>query len=96
MLQTSPLPVVQEAPFAPVLDRGPRDGRGRRLGSVDLLQVVQDGHHRRAGPRSGGQAAGLRPLTKAQVPQLTKIAHRIVGAIAPDDRGDGAAGNEPA
>ena len=26
------------------------------------------------------------PLTKAQVQQLTKIAHRIVGATAPDDR----------
>jgi hypothetical protein len=51
-----------------------------------LEQVVQEGHHRRAGPRSGGQAAGLRPLTKAQVRQLTKIAHRIVGATGPDDR----------
>jgi len=50
-----------------------------------------------AGPRSAGQAAGRRPLTKAQVPQLTKIAHRIVGAIAPDDRClTDPAGNEPA
>jgi hypothetical protein len=31
------------------------------------------------------------------VPQLTKIAHRIVGAIAPDDRRlTDPAGNEPA
>jgi hypothetical protein len=59
--------------------------------------VVQEGHHRRAGSRSGGQAAGLRPLAEAQVQQLAKIAHRIVGATAPDDRclAD-PAGNEPA
>jgi hypothetical protein len=59
--------------------------------------VVLEGHYRRAGPRSGGQAAGLRPLTKAQVQQLTKIAPRIVGATAPDDRClTDPAGNEPA
>jgi hypothetical protein len=59
--------------------------------------VVQEGHHRRAGPRSGGQAAGLRPLAKAQVQGLTKIAHRIVGTTAPDDRClTDPAGNEPA
>jgi hypothetical protein len=59
--------------------------------------VVQEGHHRRAGPRSGGQAAGLRPLTKAQVQQLTMIAHRIAGVTAPDDWClTDPAGNEPA
>ena len=45
----------------------------------DLLQVVQEGHHRRAGPRSGGQAAGLRPLTKAV------SAENLIRATRPGD-----------
>jgi DNA-binding MarR family transcriptional regulator len=62
----------------------PADGR------YTLAILTEDGY-RRVTAAAPGHVREVRrlvfdPLTKAQVRQLTKIAHRIVGAIDPHDR----------